>query len=82
MVRQKDVQMKVESWKMLADGLDCFQAVLEALLVHLEMTALVLETAEGGSFETCHNHLGGRHILATIADNLEILSVRWWLPAN
>jgi len=48
---------------MLADELDCFPAVLEALLVHLEMTALVQGTAARKTFETCHNHLGDGHIL-------------------
>jgi len=40
--------------------------------VHLEMTALVLGTAAGERFETRHNHLGGGHILATVAHNLHI----------
>jgi len=50
--------------------------------VDLEMGALVLESAEGGTFETCHNHLGGGHIVATVAHNLEILRLHWWLVAN
>jgi len=67
---------------MLADWLDCFPAVLEALSVHLEMTALVLVTAAGATFETRHNHLGGGHILATVAHNLEIGGLRWCLVVN
>jgi hypothetical protein len=50
--------------------------VLEVLSVHLEVTAVVLGTPEGGIFETCHNHLGAGHILATVAPNLEIPSLR------
>jgi hypothetical protein len=46
--------------------------------VHLEMTALVLGTAEGGTFETRHTHLGAGHILATVAHNLDILALCCW----
>jgi len=38
--------------------------------------ALVLATAEGETFETCHHHLGAGHIFATVAHNLEILGLR------
>jgi len=67
---------------MLADRLDCFPAVLEALSVHLEMKVLVLGTAAGVTFETPHNRLGGGHILATVAHNLDIVGLRWWLVGN
>jgi hypothetical protein len=77
-VRQKEVEVEESSWKMLADLLDDFPAVLEALSVHLEMMALVLGTAEGGTFETRHTHLGAGHILATVADNLNILGLCCW----
>jgi len=70
------------SWKMLADGVDDFLAVLEALSVHLEMMDLVLCTAEGGTFETRHNHLGAGHILATVAHNLDIVGLHCWEVAN
>jgi len=40
------------------------------------MMALVLESAEGGTFETQHYHLGGGHILATEAHNFDILALR------
>ena len=63
---------------MLADWLDDFPAVLEALSVHPEMTALVLGTAEGGPFETRHNHLGAGHILAMVAHKLDIFGLRCW----
>ena len=53
-------------------------AVLEALFVHLEVMALVLGTAEGGTFETRHNHLGAGHNLATVAHNLDVLGLRCW----
>jgi len=43
---------------------------------------LVLKTAEGGTFESRHNCLGGGHILATVAHNLDMLGLRWWLVAN
>jgi len=46
------------------------------------MMADVLETAERGTFENCLNHLGGGHILATGAHNLEILGLHWWLVIN
>jgi hypothetical protein len=58
---------------MLADWLSCFLAVLEALSVHLETMALLLGTATGETFETRHNRLGGGHILATVAHNLDIV---------
>jgi len=67
---------------MLANWLDCFPAVLEPLLVHLEMTALVLGTAAGETFETRHNRLGGGYIPATVAYNLDIVGLRWWLVGN
>jgi len=50
--------------------------------VHLEITALLLESLEAGSFETHHNQLGGGHILAKVAHNSDILPVRLWLVAN
>jgi len=43
------------------------------------MTALGLETAAGETFETCHNHLGGGHILAMVAHTLDIVGLHWWL---
>ena len=74
--------MADHSWKILADGLNCELAVLGALLLHLEITAFVLKTAEGGTLDTRPNHLGGGHILPTVAHNLDILSLRWWSVAN
>jgi len=50
--------------------------------VHLEMTALVLGTAAGETFETRYNCLGGGHIFATVAHNLDIVGLRWWLVEN
>ena len=47
--------------------------VLEALLVHLELTAVDLATPEGGTCETRHNELGAGHILAMVAHTLDIL---------
>jgi len=77
-LRWNEVEVEESSWKMLADRVDDFPAVLEALLVHLEMTALVLETAEGGTFETRHNRLGACYILATVAHNLDIVGLCCW----
>jgi len=77
-VHQKVDEVEVLSWKMLADGLDCFMAVLGALLVHLAMMALVLESAEGGTFATHHNQVGGGYIVATFAHNWEILGLHRW----
>jgi len=74
-VRWKEVEVEESSWKMFANSLDYFPAVLEALSVHLEMTALVLETPVGGTFETHHNHLGAGHILATVAHDLHIIGL-------
>ena len=74
--------MEEKSWKILANWLDCFPAVLDALLVHLEMTALALASTDGGTFETHHHHLGGGHILAPMAHHLEILGMCWWLFEN
>jgi len=41
-----EVQIEELRWNMLADGLGCFPGVLEVFLVHPELTALVLQTAE------------------------------------
>ena len=56
--------------------------VLAAILVHLVMMVLVLGTPEAGTFETSHNHIGGDHILATVAHNMEILGLCGWLVVN
>lgn len=56
--------------------------VLEALSVNLEMTALVPESVEGGTFETPHTHHGGHHNIATVAHNLKILRLGMWLVMN
>lgn len=42
------------------------------------MTPLVLVTVVGGTLETHYNHLGGGHVLATKAHNLEIRGLHWW----
>jgi len=67
---------------MFADWLDGFLAVREALLVNLDITAHVLESVEGGTFETHHNHLDRGYILAMVAHNMNILDLRWCLGAN
>ena len=46
------------------------------------MTALVFNSAEGEPFETHNSKLGGGHILATVAYNLHLLGLHWWLVAN
>ena len=51
--------------------------VLEAFLVHLEMTAPVLVAAAGGTFQTCYNYHGRGHILASGAHNLGIVGLCW-----
>jgi len=65
--------MKLWKRKRSAGCLDCFQAVLEAHEVLLEMTAHVLWIAEGGTFEVHHIFLDGNHMLATMAHNSDIL---------
>ena len=50
--------------------------------MHLAKTAIVLEYAERGTFETHHNQLGGGHILATVAYHLDILGLCRWLGSN
>jgi hypothetical protein len=67
---------------MLDHWLGRIPVVLEALSVHLEMTALVLESVEGETFETHHNNLGGGYILATVVQNLDFLGLHRWLVAN
>jgi hypothetical protein len=67
---------------MLPNWLDGVLVVVEALLVYLQMLAPVLESTEGGTFESHHNHLGGGYIFATVAHNLEILVWHWWLVVN
>jgi hypothetical protein len=56
--------------------------VLEALLVNLEMTAMVLEFVEGVTFETPHTDHGGRHNVATVAYHLKIRELHWSLVMN
>ena len=46
------------------------------------MTALALEYAEGGTFETRHRHPGGGNILATVGQDLEIICLHSWWVAN
>jgi hypothetical protein len=46
------------------------------------MMAHVLGTAAGETSETNHPHLGGRHILATVAHDLKFVGLCWWLVAN
>jgi hypothetical protein len=66
--------------KRSAKLLECLQAVLEALEVHLEMMAPVWGIAEGGTFEVHHNLLGGNRILATAAYNSHIFGLhRSWV---
>jgi len=59
------------NWKIFAQWLDWILAVWAALDVYLEMTGLVLASAEKGTIETHHNCFGRVHILATVAHNLE-----------
>jgi len=61
---------------MWGEWLYCFEAVLEALEVHLGMTAHVLWIVEGGTFEVHHNLLGGNHMLAMMAHNSDILGLQ------
>jgi len=81
-VHLMEVQVEELCWKMLAHWLDCFPVVLDTLSVHLQKMAHVLGSAEGGTFETLHDHLGGGDILATVANNLNILGMHWWLVTN
>jgi len=67
---------------MMANWLECFPVVLEALSEHPEITAIVQAIVGGWTFETRHKHLGGGHILAPVAHNLEILGLLWWLVEN
>jgi hypothetical protein len=73
-MHQEEVLAKDVVWKMLVNWLDAFPAVLEVHLIHLEMTTLVLESAEPRTLETRHNCLGGDHILPTMAPNLGSLT--------
>lgn len=67
---------------MFADRLDGIRAVLEALFVNVEITTHVLESVEGGTLEIHHNRHDGGYIVATVAHNLNIVDLRWWLGAN
>ena len=60
---------------MLGNWLDYIQAVLEALSVNQELAALVRGTAAGERFEIHHNYLGGGHIIAAVAYNLDIIGL-------
>jgi len=55
---------------------------MDALWAELGMMALGPITAVVGSFETCHNHLAGGHMLAFVSHNLEILGLSWCVVAN
>jgi len=67
---------------MSADWLDCFLGALQELAGQLMITALALECARGGTFEPCHIHRGGGHILATVTHHLEILGLPCKLVAT
>ena len=70
-VRQKEVEVEESSLIVLADWVNDFPAVQETLLVHQVMRALVLGIVEG-TFERHNTQLDAGHILATVADNMEI----------
>jgi len=66
--------VRMELWRRrLGEWLDCFEAVLEALEVQLEMTAPVVWISEWGTLEVHHNLLVGNRILPMMAHNLDIL---------
>jgi hypothetical protein len=57
---------------MSADWLESFQQVLAACEVSLEMMAHVLWIADEGTFVVHHILIGGNHIHATMAQNLDV----------
>jgi hypothetical protein len=44
--------------------------------------AFDLETAAGEACATCHNHLGGNLIIATVAHDLDTVRLYWLLVVN
>jgi hypothetical protein len=52
-------------------------AVLGALSMHLEITAVVLITADERTSDTHHPHLRGSYILAMVTHNLDIIDLCW-----
>jgi hypothetical protein len=64
-----------QSWKRSTDWLECFQPVLEAHKVRLEMMTPVLWIAKGGTFEVHHILLVRSRILVTMAHNSHILGL-------
>ena len=60
---------------MSAEWVHCFEMVLEALKVRLEVMSPVLWIPKGESFVVYHNLLGGCLILATMAHNSENLGL-------
>jgi hypothetical protein len=73
-VRQEVVWIELRR-KRSAEWLDCFEAVLEALIVHLERMAPVLLIAEGGTLEVHHNLLGGNRIIIAMTHNSDMLGL-------
>jgi hypothetical protein len=67
---------------MSVEWLDCFEAVLEALKLHLEMMVHVLWIAEERTFEVHHNLLGGNHMLDTMPNNSNILWLHQYLVVS
>jgi len=67
---------------MLANWLYYFPVVLEALWLHLEMTAIFQITEEGHTSEANHNSFGGGHIFATMDHNLLISGWHQCLVGN
>jgi len=80
-VSQKDVPVEL-TLKMTAEWLDWFHLVLDALKVNLEITAHVLRTVEGGTFEVHDNSPVRNHMLATMAHYCAILAVQCSLTVN
>jgi len=60
---------------MLAEWLDCFQAVLKALEVYPEMLALDQWFAECGTVEVHQNLLGGHYVPAMVVYILDIIGL-------
>jgi len=61
---------------------DCFLAVQEAIAAYLELPVRVLGTSAWETFETLHNLIGGGHILATVAHNVDIVGLCLWFVGN
>jgi len=78
----RKVVLVEHGWLLIANWVDCSMARMGTLSVHMVMTALVPAAVQRVIFQSYNDHIGGVHINATVAHNLEIMGLHWCLVTN